>query len=176
MSSILEQSKRLCDAQHSDSEAAQGLSRKMEQSAGGSTHDESMFHIAERIPEGTKRQRGVSVEKVDFRRGIDNGLGTASRGSDRDVAISDDHELRHDDDRVHKWQIELEHHPARNIPRSRGCSCVNSHRASTRDVIKVSREVTETVPLICALQAPLETVLMRSLLPRANKNPLIGKT
>ena len=93
-------------------EAAQGLSRDVGQGAGRSTHDESMFHMAERIPKGTKRKREVSVEKVHSRRGTDNRLGTASRGSNRDVAISDDHELRHDDDRVDKWQVELEHHPA----------------------------------------------------------------
>ena len=50
-------------------EATQGLSREKVQSAGRSTHDGSMFHMAERIPEGTKRKRGVSVEKVDSRRG-----------------------------------------------------------------------------------------------------------
>ena len=83
-------------------EATQELSREMGQSAGRSTHDESMFHMAERIPEGTKRKREVSVEKVDPRRGTDNRLGTPSRESNRDVAFSDDHELRHDDDRVHK--------------------------------------------------------------------------
>ena len=83
-------------------EAHSGLSRQIEQGVGRSAHDESMFHMAERIPEGTKRKRGVSVETVHSRTGTDNRLGIASRGSNRDVASSDDHELRHDDDRVHK--------------------------------------------------------------------------
>ena len=38
---------------------------------------------------------------------------------------------------------------------------------STREVIKVSREVTETAPLICAPQAPLEMVLMIPLFANA---------
>ena len=50
-------------------EATQGLSREKGQGAGRSTHDESMFHMADRIPDGTKRKRGVSVEKVESRRG-----------------------------------------------------------------------------------------------------------
>ena len=48
---------------------------------------------------------------------------------------------------------------------------------STREVIKVSREVTETTPLMCAAQAPLEMVLSKPLKPtpqRVNK-PLIDK-
>ena len=40
----------------------------------------------------------------------------------------------------------------------------------------MSREVTETVPLICAPQAPLEMVLIEPLLPRPKKKPLIGQT
>ena len=99
-SEMLQQSKRLYDAQRGVrvAEATQGLSRKMVQSAGRSTHDESRFHIRQRIPEGTQRKRGVSVEQVDSRRGTDNRLGTASNGSNRDVAISEVPELRHDDD------------------------------------------------------------------------------
>ena len=50
-------------------EATQGLSREKGRSAGRFTHDEAMFHMAERIPEGTKRKRGFFVEKVDSRRG-----------------------------------------------------------------------------------------------------------
>ena len=46
-------------------EAAQGLSLEMGQSAGRSTHDESLFHMAERIPEGTGRKRRVPVEEAD---------------------------------------------------------------------------------------------------------------
>ena len=46
----------------------------------------------------------------------------------------------------------------------------------TREVIIVSREVTQTVLLLCALQAPLEMVLMKPLLPTTKKKPLIGKT
>ena len=47
---------------------------------------------------------------------------------------------------------------------------------SQREVIKVTREVTETIPLICSPQAPLEMVLMKPLLPRPKKKPLIGQT
>ena len=74
-------------------EAHSGLSRKVGHNVGRSTHDESTFHIAQRIPEGTKREHGVSVEEVDSRRRTDKRLGTASRGSNLDVAISDVHEL-----------------------------------------------------------------------------------
>ena len=42
---------------------------------------------------------------------------------------------------------------------------------STREVIKVSREVTEATPLICASQAPLEMVLMKPLKPTPKKKP-----
>ena len=45
-----------------------------------------------------------------------------------------------------------------------------------REVIRVTREVTETTNLICSPQAPLEMVLMRPLSPRPNKKPLIGQT
>ena len=45
-----------------------------------------------------------------------------------------------------------------------------------REVIKVTREVTETIPLICSPQAPLEMVLVRPLPPRPKKKPLIGQT
>ena len=110
--------------------STQGLSHEMGQSAGRSTHDESVFHMAERIPESTKRERGVSVEKVDSRRGTDNRLGTASRGSNRDVAFSDCHELRHDDDRVsHVTNRAGTSSSEPNIPWSRECSCAKSHRA-----------------------------------------------
>ena len=47
---------------------------------------------------------------------------------------------------------------------------------SQRQVIKVTREVTETTPLICSPQAPLEMVLMKPLSPRPKKKPLIGQT
>ena len=47
---------------------------------------------------------------------------------------------------------------------------------STHEVIKVSREVTEATPLICASQAPLEMVLMKPLKPKPKKKPLFGKT
>ena len=42
---------------------------------------------------------------------------------------------------------------------------------STREVIKVSREVTETIHLICASQAPLEMVLLKPLMPAPKKKP-----
>ena len=61
-------------------EGTQGLSREMRHGAGRSTHDESTFHMAERIPEGTKRKRGVSVEKVDSRRETNHKLNTAPVG------------------------------------------------------------------------------------------------
>ena len=57
VSSMLQQSKRPDEAQRrgrSMAEAHSGLSCEMEQSAGRCTDDESTFHIAERIPEGTK--------------------------------------------------------------------------------------------------------------------------
>ena len=47
---------------------------------------------------------------------------------------------------------------------------------STREVIKVSREVTETLPLICSPQAPPEMGLMKPLMPMPKEKPLIGKT
>ena len=47
---------------------------------------------------------------------------------------------------------------------------------STREVIKVSREVTETIPLICAPQSPLEMVLMKPLMPAPTRKPFFGKT
>ena len=47
---------------------------------------------------------------------------------------------------------------------------------SQRLVIKVIREVTDTIHLICSPQAPLEMVLMTPLLPRPKKKPLIGQT
>ena len=47
---------------------------------------------------------------------------------------------------------------------------------SQREVIRVTREVTETIPLICSPQAQLEMVLMKPLLPRPKKKPLIGQT
>ena len=47
---------------------------------------------------------------------------------------------------------------------------------STREVMKVSREVTEIRPLICASQAPLEMVLLKLLTPAPEKKPLFGKT
>ena len=47
---------------------------------------------------------------------------------------------------------------------------------SQREVIKVTREVTVTTPLICSPQAPLEIVLMKPRLPRPKKKPLIGQT
>ena len=46
---------------------------------------------------------------------------------------------------------------------------------STREVITVSREVTEATPLICAAQAPLEMVLTKPLKPTPKKKPLIDK-
>ena len=48
---------------------------------------------------------------------------------------------------------------------------------STREVIKVSREVTEATPLMCAAQAPLEMVLSKPLkpTPQSAKKPLIDK-
>ena len=49
-------------------------------------------------------------------------------------------------------------------------------KMSTLEVIKVSREVTETVPLICASKALLDMVLMKPLKPTPKKKPLIGKT
>ena len=47
---------------------------------------------------------------------------------------------------------------------------------SQRLVIKMIREVTDTIHLICSPQAPLEMVLMTPLLPRPKKKPLIGQT
>ena len=47
---------------------------------------------------------------------------------------------------------------------------------SQREVIKVTREVTETTSLICSPQASLEMVLMKPLVPRPKKKPLIGQT
>ena len=47
---------------------------------------------------------------------------------------------------------------------------------SQREVIKVTREVTETTPLICSPQAPLEMVLMKPLSPRLKKKQLIEQT
>ena len=47
---------------------------------------------------------------------------------------------------------------------------------SQRDVMKVTREVTDTIPLKCSPQAPHEMVLMKPLLPRPKKKPLIGQT
>ena len=47
---------------------------------------------------------------------------------------------------------------------------------SQRLVIKVIREVTDTIHLICSPQAPLEMFLMTPLLPRPKKKPLIGQT
>ena len=44
------------------------------------------------------------------------------------------------------------------------------------EVIKVTREVPETTPMICSPQAPLEMVLMKPLLPRPKEKPLIGQT
>ena len=46
---------------------------------------------------------------------------------------------------------------------------------TTREVIKVSRDVTEAIPLMCAAQAPLEMVLSKPLKPTPKKKPLIGK-
>ena len=43
---------------------------------------------------------------------------------------------------------------------------------SQREVIIVTREVTETTPLICSPQAPLEMVLMKPLSPRPKEKPL----
>ena len=43
---------------------------------------------------------------------------------------------------------------------------IDPSNVSTREVIKVSREVTETIPLIYTPQAPLEMVLMKPLKPR----------
>ena len=72
---MLQQSKRLCDTQRS----------------GRSAHDESLFHMAERIPEGVENaipeEARVKIE-------------TASRGSNRVVANSNDHEVRLDADGV----------------------------------------------------------------------------
>ena len=69
---------------------------------------------------------------VNPSRGTDNGLGTASSGSNRDVAISDDHELRHDDDRVHKWQSELGHPPADET--YLGCENMRAGAATERSI------------------------------------------
>ena len=76
-----------------------------------------------------------------------------------------------------------------SIPRSRECSCAKSPQSvrfidivadppnvSTRGVNKVSREVTETMPLICAPQAPPEMFLMKPLMPTPTRKQLIGKT
>ena len=46
---------------------------------------------------------------------------------------------------------------------------------STREIIKVSRNVTEAIPLMCAAQAPLEMVLSKTRKPTLKKKPLIGK-
>ena len=81
-------------------EATQGLSREMVQSSGRSTHDESLFHMAERIPQGTRRNRRVSVEDADSDKRVRGGIETASRGSKRAVANSNDHEIRLVADRV----------------------------------------------------------------------------
>ena len=47
---------------------------------------------------------------------------------------------------------------------------------SLRGVIKVTREITETTPLTCSPQGPLEMVLMKPLSPTPKKKPLIGQT
>ena len=46
---------------------------------------------------------------------------------------------------------------------------------STREVMKVSREVTEIIPLICASQAPLGMVLMKPLKPKPKKEAVFRK-
>ena len=59
----------------------------------------SLFHVAERIPEGTKRRRGtISVEIADSDCGIGTRASTVSRGSNRVVANSNGHETRLDAD------------------------------------------------------------------------------
>ena len=93
---MLQQSKRPCDAQRAEGawpKRIRGSVAKWRRLQADPLMLSRRSTSAERIPEGTKREHGVSVEEVDSRRGTDNRLGTASRGSNRDVAISDDHEL-----------------------------------------------------------------------------------
>ena len=148
-----------------------------------------MFHIRQNASLNEPSDNAENPWRKSIpERGTDDRIGTASRGSNRDVASSGDHELRHDDDRVHKWQSGLEHPPAdRSMSWLRIRSCEIQSQSvrfmiivsdplnlSQREVIKVTREVTETTPLICSPQAPVDMVLMKPLLPRPKKKPLMS--
>ena len=82
---MLQQSKRQQDAQCS--ERPQRATREVGQNGLPSrSADESLFHMAGRIPEGTERNR--RAENADAERGTGVRIGTASRGSNRVVARS----------------------------------------------------------------------------------------
>ena len=65
---------------------------------GRSCHEQSLLHMAERIPEGTRRrQQTISLQNANSC-GIRTCVNAESRGSGRVVASGDDHEMRLDDD------------------------------------------------------------------------------
>ena len=115
------------------------------------------------------------MEKVDSRRRTDDRIGTASRVMWQSAMITsyDMMVIEFTRDRA-SWNI---------IRRDKHSSVARMFvlekrqnvrfmiivtdlvKVSTREVIKVSREVAETIPLICASQAPLEIVLLKPLMP-----------
>ena len=101
---MLQQTKRLCDAQRTDSSQKhlRGSVVQWSRAEADPLIMSRCSHMADGFPEGTERKRGVSVENADSDRGTGDRIGTAPRGSNRTVAISDDHELRLDDDRAQK--------------------------------------------------------------------------
>ena len=170
-------------ARGSMAEAHSGLSRKMVQSAGRSTHDESMFHLVERIPEGTERnaecpwttpipKEEQETESVSLPAGP-IGLWRSVMITSYDLMLV---EFTSDGT---SWTItqRSKHYSVSRMFLREKPQVVGFMIFVTRGVIKVSREVTDATLLMCAAQAPLEMVLSKPLKPTAQhaKKPLIDE-
>ena len=133
---------------------------------------ESTFHIAERIPEGTKRKHGVSLEKVAIPAeelttdSVPLPVGPIAMWHAAMIRSYDMMMIEFTSGKS-SWNIvqRTKHSSvARMYVREKPQSVrfmiivTDPSNLSQREVIKVTREVTETIPLICAPQAPIEMV------------------
>ena len=191
--SMLQHSKRPCDAQRAEGAWPKRIWSSVanwDKRADRSTHDESTFHIAERIPEGTKREHGVSVEEVAIPAeelttdSVPLPVGPIAMWHAAMIRSYDMMMIEFTSGKS-SWNIiqrTKRSSVARTFVREKPQNVrfmiivTDPSNVSTREVIQVTREVIKTKPMICSPKAPLEMVLMKPLLPRPKKKPLIGQT
>ena len=193
VSSMLEQSKRLsAQRQH---EAAQGLSREMDQCADRSTHDESFFNmqnvsLKERDEdEEYPWRKPIPIEEFEVEsKALPVGpitLWQAAMITKYDLMMI---EFSRDERSWIILQRSKRYSVSRRFLREKLESVkfmvivTDPRNVSSREIIKVSRDVTEALPLKCLARAPLELVpfqLIKSPVlptPRREKKPLIVET